>query len=455
MALFLMKYLFLIITGVAIMLGGGMILFNRMHQTREFLAGSIVPTEISATPTPIPEKTIEERIKEAREKSSHIKGIYMTAEVANDGGAGATRLRNQIIGIADTTEVNGIVIDVKEVCGPEYNKDRMKKLIDELHVKNIWAIARIVVFKDASQINVHPEWYLKRAVPKFISDQCANKLHLRVKNSDGSKPDAIFWRDNNGGYWLDPASGGVHDYIADFSKKIIDLGFDEIQFDYIRFPSDGDVAKAQFPAWNGKTPKFMVMKDFFEFLDTTLRKYKPDIMLSLDMFGYAAIQQGDVGIGQRLEDIGSSFDYVSFMVYPSHYYSGLSLPADMAHNLPAINYNKSAVRVHPDVTVGRSLRVAQNFLDNLAASSTAVHTREGTTSATSTSMVVTDEIPQAYLRLRPWLEDFFHEADKLAGRPYGVEKVRLQIDAAEKTGGHGWILWNAANVYTEKALKSE
>ncbi|MEK7074965.1 MAG: putative glycoside hydrolase, partial [Patescibacteria group bacterium] len=341
------------------------------------------------------------------------------------------------IHLAETTEINGIVIDVKEVCGPQYSKERLKKLIDELHAKHIWAIARIVVFKDSSQIDVHPEWYLKRAMRKTISDQCANKTYLRAKNSDGGKSNAIFWRDNNGGYWLDPASKDAQMYIADFTKHIIDLGFDEIQFDYIRFPSDGDVEKAQFPVWDGKRLKFMILKDFFEFLHATLKKHKPDIILSADLFGYAAIREGDVGIGQRLEDIGNSFDYVSFMVYPSHYYSGLTLPADLSNNLPAIAYDKRMVRAHPDVTVGRSLQIAKNFLDNLTSS---------TTAATSTPIVITDDVLRPRLRLRPWLEDFFHEADRVAGRPYGIQKVRLQIDAAEKVGGHGWLLWNAANV---------
>lgn len=430
------------------MFGGVMIVFNRMHQRDEFLAGSAVSMQSPVEPTssPIPEKTIEERIDEAREKSSHIKGIYMTAEVASDGGAGATRLRNSLIHLAETTEINGIVIDVKEVCGPQYDKERLRNLIDELHAKQIWAIARIVAFKDASRINVHPEWYLKRATRKTVSDQCANKLYLRAKNADNSKSDAIFWRDNNGGYWLDPASPDVQMYITDFSKNIIDLGFDEIQFDYIRFPSDGDVQKARFPIWDGKKPKFMVLKDFFELLNAALKKHKPDIILSADLFGYAAIRDGDVGIGQRLEDIGSSFDYVSFMVYPSHYYSGLVLPADPARNLSAINYDKRAVRIYPDVTVGRSLQIARDFIESLAASSSI---------AASTSLIVIDDAPQTHLRLRPWLEDFFHEADRVAGRPYGAKKVRLQIDAAEKVGGHGWLLWNAANVYTQEALKNK
>ena len=441
-----MKYIFFIVIGVAVVLGGAIFFINQAHPTQEFAAGSAAQNTPSATPS-VSEKPLEVRIQEAQEKSSHIKGIYMTAEVASDGGSAATRLRNSIIHIAEQTEINGIVIDVKEVCGPEYNTERLKKLISELHAKHIWAIARIVTFKDASQIETHPEWYVKRAVFKAVSDQCANKTYLRAKNPDGKKSgETVFWRDNKGGYWLDPASVGAREYIVEFGKKIIDLGFDELQFDYIRFLSDGDVAKAQFPVWNGKTPKFMVLKSFFEMLHDSLKSYKPEIILSADMFGYAAIREGDVGIGQRLEDIGNSFDYVSFMVYPSHYYSGLYLPADPAHHLPAINYDRREVRVHPDVTVGRSLRVAQDFLDGLMASSTAT---------TTIGTVIGADAPKEvrHVKLRPWLEDFFHDADRVAHRPYGAQKVLLEIQGAESVSNGGWLLWNASNIYTQEALK--
>ena len=366
----------------------------------------------------------------------------MTADVASDQGAGATRLRNSLIKLAENTEINGVVIDVKEVCGPDYNKDAIMSLIQELHQKNIWAIARMVVMKDASQIEMHPEWYLKRASPKAVGDSCVYKHHLLVKNPNGA-PKVTFWRDDKGGYWVDPASTGAREYVADFAKKMIDLGFDELQFDYVRFPSDGDVAKAIYPVWNGKTPKFTVMKSFFEYLHDTLKSYKPNIILSADLFGYAAIRAGDVGIGQRLDDIGNNFDYVSFMVYPSHYYSGLYLPADTVRNLPAVAFNAAQARTHPDVVVGRSMLFARDFLDGL-----------GLKTATSSATTTIDALaaPKNTTRLRPWLEDFFHEQDRVAHRPYGAQKVRLQIDAAEKTENHGWLLWNASNVYTESAL---
>ncbi len=389
------------------------------------------------------EKTVEERVAEALGRSSNIKGLYMTADVASDPGAGATRIRNELIRLAEATEVNGLVIDVKEVCGPDYNEERIRALIAELHQKNIWAIARITVFKDASQREVHPEWYLTRKSRIAVGNECSRKKHLTAARADGTKPSAVFWQDKRGGYWLDPASDGARNYILEFSKKMIDLGFDELQFDYIRFPSDGDVQNATFPAWDGKMPKYAVMKSFFEFLNKNLKAYKPEIILSADLFGYVTIRGTDVGIGQRLEDIGDNFDYVSFMVYPSHYYSGLYLKADPANNLPAVNYTLNQARSNPDVVVYRSLFSAREFLDGKVATSTM---------ATTTAIAAH---PPSKARLRPWLEDFYHPEDKAAGRPYGAEKVRLQIDAAELVEPHGWLLWNASNVYTEGALKPE
>lgn len=396
------------------------------------------------------EKTEEERIAEAREKSSRIKALYMTADVANDSGAGATRLRDKIIRVVEETEVNGLVIDVKEVCGQDYNEKRVKRLLAELKDKGIWTIARIVIFKDASQIEAHPEWYLTRKSAKQVGEECFRKRHLRTKPAGNQLPatnNQPFWQDRRGGYWLDPASLGAREYILSVSKRMIDLGFDELQFDYIRFPSDGDVEYAQYPAWDKKTPKQAVLKSFFAYLHDNLKEHKPEIILSADLFGYVAAQREDLTIGQRLEDIGAFFDYVSFMVYPSHYYGGLYLPADPARGLGAVDYSFSEARANPDVVVERSLLAARDFLDGKIATSTPA-------TSTPIEVVIDGGAAEGRARLRPWLEDFFHEEDKAASRPYGAQKVRMQIDAAERVEDHGWLLWNAANIYSEEALTS-
>lgn len=433
-----MKYfVFSVIISIGIAVGA-IVFFSYLHPPAQFYNDKSLA---EASPEVL-QKSVEDRIGEAREKSSRIKGLYMTADVANDPGIGARRLREKIIGLAETTEINGIVIDVKEVCGPDYDAEALQKLIEELHQKNIWTIARIVLFKDASQIQVHPEWYLTRLARIAVGDNCARKHYLVEKNPLGQKPEVIFWQDKKGGYWMDPASVGVREHLAKFLKKMIDLGFDELQFDYVRFPSDGDVANARYPVWDRKTPKYEVLKSFFEFLSGALKKYKPEIILSADLFGYVASQHEDLGIGQRLEDIGNNFDYISFMVYPSHYYTGLYLPDDPVRHLPRVQFSYAQARTNPGVVVERSLMVAKDFLDGKLNS---------TTTASSTA-----QLPSRHeVRLRPWLEDFFHEDDRTSGRPYGEEKVRLQIKGAEEVEDHGWLLWNASNVYTESALDKE
>ena len=399
-----------------------------------------------AAETAAPKKTTAELIAEAHARSQNVKALYMTADVANDQGAGATRLRDHLIALADTTEINALVIDVKEVCGPEYDADNLKKLLDELHQKNIWAIGRIVAFKDASQILAHPEWYLTRKIPKAVKESaCARKQHLVVQSHDAPVSGALLWRDNNGGYWMDPASSDVRDYLLGFTKKMSALGFDELQFDYVRFPSDGDVSHAIYPSWDGKTAKHEVLADFFAGLQKNLKAERPETILSADLFGYVANQGEDQTIGQRLTAIAPFFDYLSFMLYPSHYYTGLMMPADPLRELPAVNYTLTDARSHPDVVVGRTLLAALDFLNPLTASSTATSTPKearGMLQQKATSAAV-----------RPWLEDFFHEQDRVAGRPSGAQKVRMQIDAAEKSGARGWLLWNASNIYSEGALK--
>ena len=419
--------------------------------------GALKETE-NALPVPAKEqtKTLEERIRNAEERSSRVKGLYMTAAVATDQGRAAGRLRDTIISLAETTEINGVVIDVKEVCGPEYNSLRLQTLLEELHKKNIWAIARIVTFKDVSHIKTHPGWYLTRTSAHTTeADPCKEKEYLRDKNSSGEEPNIIFWQDKKGGYWLDPADPDAREYIAGFAKKMIDLGFDELQFDYVRFPSDGDVENAIYPAWDRKTRKEEVLKSFFGFINTSLKTYKPEIILSADLFGYVAATGGDSTIGQNLADIGNSFDYVSFMVYPSHYYNGLTLPPEPEQKLEGVAFSFADARTHPDVVVYRSLLYARDFLEGkitLGAKKSEKKKSVGTSSPQVAEKHITP-VPLSRVKFRPWLEDFFHEQDRIAKRPYGAQKVRMQIDGAEKSEDHGWLLWNASNVYTKEALK--
>lgn len=376
------------------------------------------------TTAPRNEKTLEERIQDSKTRSRAIKGLYMTGAVANDQGRAATTLRERIVRLIETTEANGVVIDVKETSGGEVTK-HLKPFLDELRQKNIWTIARIATFRDNSQVAAHPEYYLKR--------------------SDGG-----IWRDNKGNAWMDPMNPGARLYLLQFARDMIGLGFDELQFDYIRFPSDGNVRGIVYPTYDQKVmTKYAAMRDFFSFLHDDLKAEKPEIIISADLFGYVSIERNDMGIGQRLEDIGNSFDIISPMLYPSHFYSGFYVPADQARNLPALSLPyrgpvlSSLVSARPYDVIYRSLLMAEDILAGRDPS------------ATSSLPVLTAEQRDAMPRLRPWLQDFDLGADTSRGIYYDSRAVRAQIDAAEHAGAAGWLLWSPTNTYTESALKPE
>lgn len=382
-----------------------------------------------------------ERTRSAERKSENAKGVYMTSDVANDRGRAATKLRDDILALLETTELNAVVIDVKETRGGLIITDRLKELIARLHDRGAWVIARLVVFKDDSQEKAHPEWYLRR-------------------------PDGRIWRDRRGGSWLDPASLEVWAYQRSLAEAASDAGFDEIQFDYIRFPSDGNVASIVYPVYDSTRPKYEVLRKFFTYLHDGLKAHRPELILSADLFGYVAIQHEDLGIGQRLGDIGENFDYISLMVYPSHYYDGFEVRADPARNLAALFYPYRASDVgrvavnRPYDVVYRSILRARDVLEGRATTtgqSGQNDTGDGVAKAATTSPTSPPSAlsPRRTARLRPWLQDFDLGIDTARGIRYDAAKVRAQIDAAEAAGASGWLLWSPDNVYTKEALKPE
>ncbi|MDP3991201.1 MAG: putative glycoside hydrolase [Candidatus Nealsonbacteria bacterium] len=349
--------------------------------------------------------TETEAIKNAKEKSSNIKAVYLNEFMANSA------FRQNIQKLIENTELNGVVIDVKEAAGPNL-PNSLKSFINELHQKDIWVIARISAFRDSSLKEKNPELYLKDMI---------------TTSSDN------IWYDSGGAAWLDPSSQEVQQYILDFSKKAIDFGFDEIQFDYVRFPSDGDLEVVSYPFYDKEKEKYQVIKEFFSKTAEDLRQYKPSIILSADIFGYVATQYQAFEIGQRLVDVGEVFDYISFMVYPSHFYNGFKADEDLKRGLPALNLpyesqsTTTIVSNNPYQVVLRSVFSAVDYLS----------------------------FYNYQARVRPWLQDFNLAFDTKRGIYYTADKVRDQIQAAEDAGSSGWLLWNPASVYTEQALKIE
>lgn len=323
---------------------------------------------------------------------SQVKAIYMTNWVA-----GEKALRSSLVKIADETEINSIVIDIKDYTGRiafEVSDPLLKELgayerriadikgfIDELHGKNIYVIGRISVFQDHYLVGRRQELAVQ-------------------KKSDGK-----VWKDFKGISWLDPGSKDVWKYIVALAKESYSVGFDEINFDYIRFPSDGNMKDISYPWSNGKQ-KTEVMKDFFAYLRDNLGNMGAPI--SADLFGMTTTSTDDLNIGQNLENALKYFDFVAPMVYPSHYPHGFN------------NYKNPADKPY---------EVVKFALEGAV---------EKAINASTTP-----------LKIRPWLQDFN------LGATYDATMIRAQIQATYDSGLDSWMLWNASNRYTRGALDKE
>lgn len=319
-----------------------------------------------------------------------VKGIYLSA-----WAAGTPSRFNSLLELVETTPLNALVIDIKDATGwvtfdpgPDSLASRwglvqnriptLEEQLELLHEKSIYAIARIVVCKDPQLVKVKPEWFLKR--------------------KDGS-----IWVDRGKKAWLDPYNREWWDYIIDISVAAARLGFDEIQFDYIRFPTDGSTRQIEY-SQVGRDARIQAISDFLGYAREQLKPY--GVFVSADVFGLVTTDTGDTGIGQNLEAIVEKVDYVCPMVYPSHYYAG--------------SYGLDNPNAEPYWTVYYALNDACNRLKG----------QEG------------------IAIIRPWLQDFS------LGHPYGKDEVLAQIKAVYDAGFTEWLLWDPACRYTKEALKA-
>jgi len=318
-----------------------------------------------------------------------VKAIYMTSWVA-----GTKNWRQDLVNLIENTELNSIIIDVKDCTGKisfevddpvlleveavEKRIPDAREFIEYLHLKGIYVIARISVFQDPHLVKKRPE--------------------LAVKNKQGGA-----WEDYKGITWVDPASVEVWDYILRIAKETEAIGFDELNFDYVRFPSDGDMKNIVYDFWDPIIPRAVIIRDFFEYLSVGLKDL--DVALSVDLFGMTTSHNDDLNIGQILEYAMPYFDYIAPMVYPSHYpknFNGYANPAD-----------------HPYEIIKYAMDMGVAKLE--AASSTPA-------------------------KLRPWLQDFD------LGATYDASKVRAQMQATYDAGLTSWMLWDPSNKYTRDAL---
>jgi hypothetical protein len=332
-----------------------------------------------------------------------LKAIYMTSWVA-----GTPSLRNNLVKLADDTEINAVVIDIKDYSGKivfpvtdpalkafgseEVRVPDMQDFIESLHKKGIYVIGRVAVFQDAYFVKQRPD--------------------LAVKNAAGT----AVWKDHKGISWIDAGSKDYWDYIIEIAKEARKIGFDEINFDYIRFPSDGDMQDISFPQ-SSTTPKAAVIRNFFSYLHDHLQADESTrgLKTSADLFGMTTTATDDMGIGQVLTNALPYFDYVSPMVYPSHYpdnFLGFAKPE--AHPYDVVHYAMESA-------VSRAMALASS----------------------------TGQDQTAYKnKLRPWLQDFG------LGMTYTATEVDAQIKATYDVGLTSWLLWSASNKYTTSALQA-
>ncbi|HIE52118.1 MAG TPA: hypothetical protein EYP85_10195 [Armatimonadetes bacterium] len=314
------------------------------------------------------------------------RGIYVTA-----WSAGTPSRRAELLRLLDETELNAMVIDVKDADGRvgyrsqvllaqtlgavQIRIPRVETLMADLWAHRVYPIARLVVFKDNWLPRKKPAWAVKT-------------------------PTGDLWQDCKGFTWADPYNEEVWKYNVDLALEAVQRGFREIQFDYVRFPSDGRVEDCVFPAADGREPQ-EVIGDFLAYARKRLEE--AGAFISADLFGLTGLVRHDMGIGQIVSAIAEHVDYICPMLYPSHY-------NPQEYGFPNPNTN-------PYPIVLFSLR---DFIRRIGSRP---------------------------CRLRPWLQDF-----TLGFPPYGPEMVRAQIDAVNIAGINEWLLWNPRNRYTRAAL---
>jgi hypothetical protein len=335
----------------------------------------------SATTAPAPAVTQSHTIAP---DTQIVRGLYV-----NRFAAQSTKRIHQLIKIVDETEINALIIDIKDEFGLNYaptdpalqrNAGKMgtiphlKELLDTLRAHKILAVARIVVFKDSVTARVHPEWTIRKA--------------------DGTP-----WRDKKGLTWVNPYHHELWDYNIQVAEDVVKLGFGEVQFDYIRFPEPYKSLPPQvFPDQNGQN-KEQALADFLSQAHARLSKL--GVRTTADIFGLVTSVPNALEVGQQWEHLAPVTDVLLPMTYPSHYPPG-SLNVAHPNAEPYAIIHAAIVRAHErDIKLG-----------------------------------LTGE------RVRPWLQAF-----TLGAPAYGPDQIREQKRAVYDAGYVCGVLWYPGSKY--------
>jgi hypothetical protein len=316
-----------------------------------------------------------------------VRGLYLSF-----WGVGSAALRNGVLDTAVKAHLNAVIVDVKGDNGFVSHRTQSKlavaagadntitmpdpeAFVADLHKRHIYAIARIVVFKDNPLARFRPDLAVKTAQGKLFID----REHFA---------------------WTDPFNHDVWDYNIAIAIEAAKEGFDEIQFDYVRFPDQKGLQFSKPSTEDGRGPAI------FGFLAQSRKRLNPyNVFVSADNFGYVCWNLGDTGIGQSFTEIGPAVDYISPMLYPSSFQAGI----------PGLRNPLS----DPYRIVFASLQRAKQR---------------------------TDFPPVTF---RPWLQAFNDYA--FDHRKFGKAQIEAQIKAAQDSGS-GWMLWDSRNRYPENIL---
>jgi hypothetical protein len=358
---------------------------DRPISRRGLLAGGLAL--LSGLPT-----TGEGRGQDPAPRLPTVKGVYLSYH-----GIGDRTIRGRIFDLLDRTELNAVVIDVKGDEGflPYDSQVPLAReagatgrvqvrdfddILARLKAKGLYLIARIVTFKDNVLTRQRPAWAITEA-------------------GTGAR-----WLDAERLAWLDPFQEEAWSYPIAIASEAARKGFDEIQFDYLRFPSEGPLGRARYSRPSTQASRVQAVAAFLEQARAALRP--TGALLAIDVFGYVAFNLDDTGIGHRIEDLAPLVDVLCPMAYPSAYHAGIP------------GYRNPVV--HPYEVVFETVR----------------RVRERTAGGPA--------------HVRPWIQNFRDYA--FDRREFGVAEVRAQMKAALDGGGGGWMLWNAENRYTVEAL---
>jgi len=321
-----------------------------------------------------------------------VKGIYVTAY-----SAGGERMAS-LLKLLDTTDLNAMVIDIKDDLGnityktdnatlqelgsPQpYIKD-IHKLMTTLEEHDIYPIARVVVFKDSVLAKNHPEY-------SFV------------------QKDGTLWQNKNKDKFVNPYRQEVWEYNVEVAKEAAKLGFKEIQFDYVRFPEGFEKRADDLKFTKNGLDRVDIVTGFVEYAKKELAPL--GVRVSVDIFGYAASVPAAEGIGQDFVKISNAVHVISPMIYPSHYSTGW--------------FKQKDPDTAPYATIKGAMDDTHKKLDPLGDSKPII---------------------------RPWIQDFTASwLGKGHYTKYGAAEVQAQIKALNDSGVEEYLLWNAGNKYSE------